>query len=331
MSARTRLVNRLVEIVGPDLEIDALGTGWPSLATLHVGSERLPVALFVSAITLGHRPTRYGVERRFQNPASGVPLVDVAGRLSVLLGVWEEDRYLALGHPIVAVADARRRERRATRWSVFLALRGLTRALELGWASTTSESNERIYYLHPALLPVAIGASASGAEPDEAAVAHALGVLEFEDLANLQTASPAGERVRRTVTSLVRQSRFSGAVLGAYGGQCAMCGLGVGLVEGAHIYPVSAPGSDDRPSNGLALCANHHLAFDRHLVGVDPLTLQIAFHPSMLAAAASDPAVRRFVESTSGSLRPAARGSAPDREAFRMRYSYYVHEYDWLI
>lgn len=65
-----------------------------------------------------------------------------------------------------------------------------------------------------------------------------------------------------------------------------MCGLDEGLVEGAHIYPVEAPGSADELWNGLAaLCANHHRAFDLHRVCVVPGNLRVSFHPDLLRAA----------------------------------------------
>ena len=42
------------------------------------------------------------------------------------------------------------------------------------------------------------------------------------------------------------------------------------LVQAAHIVPVHVSGSNDFTSNGLALCATHHLAYDGGLLGVAP-------------------------------------------------------------
>ncbi|MEI2276692.1 HNH endonuclease [Paenarthrobacter ilicis] len=59
------------------------------------------------------------------------------------------------------------------------------------------------------------------------------------------------------------QARFAFDVYKRYGYQCAVCGLNVnGLLQAAHLVPKRLKGSDDS-RNGLPLCANHHLAFDR--------------------------------------------------------------------
>jgi putative restriction endonuclease len=81
--------------------------------------------------------------------------------------------------------------------------------------------------------------------------------------------------VRRYATreALVRlhQHRFRAAVLRAYATHCAVCRLReAALLQAAHII-------DDRDTygaativNGIALCAIHHLAYDRNLLGIDP-------------------------------------------------------------
>jgi hypothetical protein len=211
---------------------------------------------------------------------------------------------------------------------VFLLLESLKEAVETGWSSNITDSEETIYYMTPTLLPVAIVGTLSGAEPNERSIYRAIATLGL-DGSSADPVEPDSERVRRTVTSLVRDSRFSGRVLTAYDRQCAMCGLGLGLVQGAHIYPASAPGSRDEVSNGLALCANHHLAFDRHLVAVRPATLELIFHPTVIERAASDPAVLRFVEGTRPDLRLPS-GQAPDPDAFVRRYDHYRDDYEWL-
>ena len=41
------------------------------------------------------------------------------------------------------------------------------------------------------------------------------------------------------------------------------------LIEAAHLIP-SAVSRNDHPSNGIALCRNHHWAMDRHLIAPCP-------------------------------------------------------------
>ena len=50
------------------------------------------------------------------------------------------------------------------------------------------------------------------------------------------------------------------------------------LVQGAHIYPARASDSPDKVWNGLALCSNHHTAFDRHLIWVEPSSRRVLLH-----------------------------------------------------
>jgi hypothetical protein len=68
------------------------------------------------------------------------------------------------------------------------------------------------------------------------------------------------------------QTRFAFQVFKRYGQVCAVCGVNTeGIVQAAHIIPKKHHGSDD-PRNGLALCANHHLAFDQGYWAISPET-----------------------------------------------------------
>ena len=73
-----------------------------------------------------------------------------------------------------------------------------------------------------------------------------------------------------------RSSAFRRQVLEAYDYQCAACGLRIWLaeheltfVDAAHLVPFSLT-RNDHPSNGLALCKNHHWALDQQLIAPDP-------------------------------------------------------------
>ena len=316
-------------LVGDVLEIEDVGTGWPALAVLKLDGDTIPLALFVSPIGASHRG-RDMIERRFQNP-SNMTLESVPGRHSVLLGVWAKDDAVDVERTVVAMAEAGRRDDgRHTRWSVFLELESLVGAMTSGWSIDVTDSGETIYYVRPSLLPIAIMVAAGGEEPTEEGIRRTVFESDWNDLPEEVAAVQARSRVRRAVNMLVRDSRFRGGVLDAYEGQCAMCGIGLGLVQGAHIYPASAPGSVDTTSNGLALCANHHLAFDRHLLAVMPDTLEVSFHPSVLMSADLDAAVASFVYGTISPLRSALPGFEPDPQAFASRYSYYSDKYAWL-
>lgn len=67
----------------------------------------------------------------------------------------------------------------------------------------------------------------------------------------------------------LRALDFSNRVLGAYRNRCAMCGVQLQLLDGAHILPVAESGSTDETANGVALCALHHRAYDKGLITFD--------------------------------------------------------------
>lgn len=73
-----------------------------------------------------------------------------------------------------------------------------------------------------------------------------------------------------------RSSAFRRKILEIYDYQCAACGLRIRLpdsdltfVDAAHLIPFSES-TNDHPTNGIALCKNHHWAMDRHLIAPSP-------------------------------------------------------------
>jgi putative restriction endonuclease len=85
----------------------------------------------------------------------------------------------------------------------------------------------------------------------------------------------SGTDVRAYATREARyrlhQQRFKLDVMRAYRHRCAICSLREReLVQAAHIVPDVEATGIAAVVNGLALCAIHHLAFDRNLLGIDP-------------------------------------------------------------
>ena len=74
-----------------------------------------------------------------------------------------------------------------------------------------------------------------------------------------------------------RSPAFRRKIIEIYDHQCAACGLRIRLASGndvsfidaAHLIPFSES-FNDHPSNGLALCKNHHWAMDRSLIAPCP-------------------------------------------------------------
>jgi putative restriction endonuclease len=72
-----------------------------------------------------------------------------------------------------------------------------------------------------------------------------------------------------TARRALRDIRFRRRVLSAYEVRCAFCATQLELLDAAHVLPVGHPDSTDEISNGVALCALHHRAYDRSLVAFD--------------------------------------------------------------
>lgn len=73
------------------------------------------------------------------------------------------------------------------------------------------------------------------------------------------------------LTAQRRDAAFRRIILETYDYQCVACGLrlrlpeDITIVDAAHLIPFSIS-RNDHPTNGFALCKNHHWAFDRHLI-----------------------------------------------------------------
>lgn len=321
--ARSRLALRVAELVGESLVITDLQDGWPTLATLTTPlAGPVPIALYVSTVGVSTRG-RDAAERRFQNPGTNRPIVNVPGRELVLVGLWSEDPHVPVPRPLLVNPDAHVRVGRMTRYSVFARVATLAAASATGWAEDVSNTNETVRCFFPELLPVAFDARDEHVAADDVrAVIAAAGLDEEEGPA------PA-ERARRTVAALVRDERFGRSVTSAYSGLCAVCDLDLGLVEGAHIYPASAPGAQDEAWNGLSLCANHHTAFDRHLVHFHPHTRAISFHPNVMEQAQARPAASALIDTRPTLADPQNAADRPKAEMFELRYGWFAGRYEW--
>lgn len=81
----------------------------------------------------------------------------------------------------------------------------------------------------------------------------------------------AREYALQEVRVRLHQYRFRRDVLRAYRSRCTVCALREpALVQAAHIVEDPHAVGISAVVNGLALCAIHHLAYDRNLMGIDP-------------------------------------------------------------
>src|SRR5262249_3073738 len=150
---------------GDVLRLTDTRSRWPALGELVVEGLATPIALYVGLIGLSQRG-RDDVERRFQNPGSDRPIVEISGRDLLLLGLWETDPFVEVKRPLLVSADPMHRIGLRTRYSVFVRLAMLLSALETGWSEDQSSIGESMRCFQPELLPLSYAADRDGAPPE---------------------------------------------------------------------------------------------------------------------------------------------------------------------
>lgn len=122
----------------------------------------------------------------------------------------------------------------------------------------------------------------------------------------------------------LHQHRFRVEVLRAYRSSCAVCRLReAALVQAAHIIEDHQPTGAAVVVNGIALCAIHHLAYDRNVMGIDPSgVVHIA---SRLLREIDGPMLRHGLQEFHGSriTMPRRIADRPDPERLEVRYEQY--------
>jgi len=109
-------------------------------------------------------------------------------------------------------------------------------------------------------------------------------------------------------------------VLAAYDRQCALCRLRhPELLDAAHIKE-DAEGGKPVVTNGIAMCAIHHRAFDALVVGVTP-TYQVEVRRDVLTEH-DGPTLQHALQGIHGTalLLPRRRTQRPDPQLLEERY-----------
>lgn len=242
------------------LGVLALPSAAPKPFRYSISGDRLsrPATVCIYAWNITHGGhSRASDEFRIQ--LTGTMPAQVTGESTIILG-WSESFGVFVGWDPNA-HDARR----SASPSLQVREAVMSDAAQLGVASATRASGDVVVAFRPELLAsycLSVGYAHSGGD-----VGPGVSTGEPPDSPAVTTQRPMLER---RLEVAYREWDFSSRVKQAYGYQCAICGLGLGLLEGAHIVPVAWPGSTDETSNGLALCRNHHAAYDRGLLSVRP-------------------------------------------------------------
>ncbi len=121
-----------------------------------------------------------------------------------------------------------------------------------------------------------------------------------------------------------RSPAFRRKIIEIYDHQCAACGLRIRLpagndvsfIDAAHLIPFSES-RNDHPTNGLALCKNHHWAMDRDLIAPGP---DHYWHVSKILDSRRSNGEKELLELTGKSLLlPKDEAFHPDREGLEWR------------
>lgn len=314
---RLEILETILGLVdGRALVVDNARNGWPAEARIRVGDAWMPVSLHVAVVGPSGRD-RDHLERRIQNPTEKRPIMALPGAPPMVLGLWDWEH--REGTPVLVAYDATKHVAVPGRLSIWVPVQILLSALGTGWRQGENSDGELLTAFWPSLTSAYFEVFAVGEPVDVGDAVEAVGAPPL-------LSDPGVERARTLVSRIVRDRRFGREVREAYGGRCAVCSLNFGLVEGAHIVPVEANGSDDL-SNGLALCGNHHAAFDAHKMWVHPESRILRWHPEIIVA--SD-AGWPLTGAASDRLQEPVRASArPTANHFERRHDYYRDAYSW--
>ncbi|UTI65194.1 hypothetical protein NBH00_03050 [Paraconexibacter antarcticus] len=140
----------------------------------------------------------------------------------------------------------------------------------------------------------------------------AVGLVSNEDTRRYAT---------REAAYRLHQHRFRRAVLHAYRTRCTICSLKeASLLQAAHIIEDRDPLGGAVVINGLALCAIHHLAYDRNLLGIDPDGV-VHIHERLLHEI-DGPMLKNGLQRFHGAhiLAPSHVGDRPDPDRLALRF-----------
>jgi putative restriction endonuclease len=160
-------------------------------------------------------------------------------------------------------------------------------------------------------------------DPSERAVLMEVGLPHRDTMGDGLESS---EDVRRYATAQVlrryHQARFRRDVLRAYRERCAICALREPqLVEASHIIRDVEEEGIAAVINGIALCAIHHLAYDRNLLGIDPTG--VVHIGKRLLNEEDGPMLGEGIQGFHGAaiLRPTRSADHPDPERLAVRFA----------
>ncbi len=145
-----------------------------------------------------------------------------------------------------------------------------------------------------------------------------------DDLALVSPFDPVRRYADRVVRDRLHQRVFRDRVLLAYETQCALCRLRHRpLLDAAHIKE-DAAGGEPSVSNGLAMCAIHHRAFDADVLAVRP-DYRVEIRADVLHEH-DGPTLQHALQGLHGTLisLPSRRSERPNTDLLEERYARFL-------
>ncbi|KQZ54645.1 hypothetical protein ASD54_04785 [Rhizobium sp. Root149] len=262
---------QLFDLVAQSLQLSEWRILWfhdghPAKVRLIKDDLAIDAWLHIWNLTPGGRPKQMPLERRIQPTGIGDHFRSSRGFRTLILG-WSDET------GVFAAFDYNYHAGKiGSSSSTQTDLKALKDAAENGLGVFAKATGELSIAVRPDMLGIYVeqmnALHASGKDPDQLAIFRRMAAdpltVDVEDV-NKHMPVPRRQVMTQTLRQL-RDRRFSRHVLGAYSHHCAMCGVQLRLLDAAHILPVAHPESDDAVTNGVALCALHHRAYDASLV-----------------------------------------------------------------
>lgn len=264
--SKDQLLDRFVSAVeGAGWSVGVIGTlTHPFRLCIYRDRDTFNVLLYIWNITHGGK-NRPADEYRVQ--VTGVSTIEQQAEYKTLiLGYWDEQGVFAGWDATFHAGESS--------FSPSLQIREeyLVAAVQNDFAVCPKDQGELAIAFSPSFVVTYCrnleGFHAAGSVPEEIEVLERIAEEGAVDEVDLSPLTAPRQRIVRTIAQNYREASFRRRVLTAYSNACAMCGMQLKLVDAAHIIPVYDPQSSDETTNGICLCALHHRAFDRALVGI---------------------------------------------------------------
>ncbi len=276
----------------------------------------LPVWVYIKNLTPADRsdPDEY----RIQLSSRILPLTFNLDGPTVLLGYHAELRFF-VGFDANEISTGARTQLSGG----YVSLRVVKGARRFGMSFDRDRRNRIAVGLRPDMLvPYCLNAREIHAAADDEGIIRipgravapfsALSGRTFDD--DLRQLPFERQRLLRNVHVLARDAGFRKRVLESYEGRCAVSGIQLGLVEAAHIVPVSVTGSSDHVQNGLSLLSQFHRAYDSGLIFLtsDYVMKINPVRVKQLRIQGLDDGIEEFIRSLGKIRLPRARRDWPD-------------------